>query len=361
MAHGDYRLFDSFGQAVLVADEGRRCVYANPAALELTGLSASQLVGKPLRADMDGVDLGELVHQVQRGLDGHGPLGTTCELGLPGTRPVRLRTSVEAAGEHVVLMCEPVRLSAAAGEVGNALERLIERRTAQLSAKQRELEQLTLVASHDLRAPVRTLRIFLELLHKDHGEALPEEGREYLEFAGKAAERMGELVDGLLEHALLGRDRQLSEADTRALLDAVCDDLAPEIKAAGAVIHADGLPSLPAYRTELRMLLQNLVSNALKYRRPGVPPEILVRAQPDGDGYRFCVRDNGIGIDPAQASRVFELFQRLHTRKEYEGTGIGLAHCEKIVGMHGGRIWVEPAEGGGSAFCFTLRSPQPNQ
>ena len=164
-----------------------------------------------------------------------------------------------------------------------------------------------------------------------------------------------ELVQDLLEYSRLGRERILEPIDCNAVVREVLSDLTMAIQESQAVIHIDQLPVVSGYATEMKQLFQNLISNSLKFRKPGEPPVITISVMPKEDHWQFMISDNGIGIDEKYWDRIFVIFQRLHTKNEYEGTGIGLAHCKKIAELHSGKIWVNSTPNEGSTFYFTIR------
>ena len=217
-----------------------------------------------------------------------------------------------------------------------------------------ELERFAYVASHDLQEPLRMVASFTQLLQKKYGDQLDETAREYIQFAFDGAQRMQQLIRDLLSYSRLGRqDIDESPVDVAALMARVLQALQLAIDESGARIDCRELPVVRGDAGQLHRLLQNLVGNALKYRGGERPHVEIFTETRDGETI-FCVRDNGIGIDAGQSDRVFEIFQRLHSRAEYPGTGIGLSVCKRIVERHGGRIWFEPASDGGTVFCFTL-------
>ncbi|HSW11435.1 MAG TPA: PAS domain S-box protein [Solimonas sp.] len=225
-----------------------------------------------------------------------------------------------------------------------------------LQRSNQELEQFAYVTSHDLSAPLRSVSGFSQLLKKRHGEALGEEGREYLDFIIRSAAHMEALIAGLLTLSRVGRkEAAFTTVDCDRLLGVVQAQLSAMVQERDALISHDPLPKLPGQEMELHQLFQNLVSNGLKFQ-PGSNPRVHVSAQREGDLWHFSVRDHGIGIDPQYLDRIFEIFQRLHGTDEYEGTGIGLALCRKIVQHHGGNIWAESHAGDGASFHFTLRA-----
>src|SRR6185437_86315 len=223
-----------------------------------------------------------------------------------------------------------------------------------MESKNKELEQFAYVASHDLQEPLRTISGFVDLLKKDYRDRLDKNGHTYLDFLSQASDRMKTLIKDLLDYSRIGREKEAMPVDCNLLLEEVLADLGETIRENGARIHSDPLPSLRAYPTELKLLFQNLITNAIKFRQPGSCPEISISALLIDGQWRFVIKDNGIGIEKYFLERIFIIFQRLHTRDQYEGSGIGLAHCKKIAGLHGGRIWAESQPGQGSRFYFTI-------
>ncbi len=230
----------------------------------------------------------------------------------------------------------------------------LERRQLQLVSKNKELEQFTYIASHDLQEPLRSVTSFSQLLDEEYRDKIGEEGGQYLDFLMEASTRMRNLIKGLLDYSRLGREAQLVTIKAGDVLAEVLVDLSTAITESKAAITIDALPTITGYETEFRQLMQNLMSNAIKFRRPGFDPEIHVSAQRKGNGWEFSIKDNGIGIELEHQKKIFLIFQRLHNRSLYEGTGIGLANCQKIVELHGGTIRVESTKGQGSNFCFTI-------
>ena len=235
--------------------------------------------------------------------------------------------------------------------------RELERRSEELERSNRDLEQFAYVASHDLQEPLRMVSSYTTLLAEDLGDSLGETARRHLDYAHDGAMRMQQLVSDLLRYSQVSRaaDESRQRVDCDQLVETVEVDLQEAIVAAGATVTHDRLPTLTGVRTELRQLFSNLVGNAVKFHGDE-PVHVHVGAQRSDSMWRFSVADNGIGIDPAQAERIFEVFKRLHTRGNYPGTGIGLAICKKVVEHHGGRIWVESKPGVGATFRFTLQA-----
>lgn len=222
-----------------------------------------------------------------------------------------------------------------------------------------EVQELIYVLSHDLREPLRKVTSFATLLKRRHGEALGLDGGEYVDFMLEACERMEKLIEDLLAISRVStRAAPLAPTSTRDLVQTVLQDLAPRLEEVKAEIEVGDLPAVFADRAQLRQVFAELIGNAIKFRR-GEHPHIALRGEAEGESCRFTVADDGIGIDPEQSGRIFGVFQRLHTREEVPGTGIGLALVKRIVERHGGRVWVEPKPGDGAAFHFTLPAAGP--
>jgi signal transduction histidine kinase/PAS domain-containing protein len=230
------------------------------------------------------------------------------------------------------------------------------RRTAEeLRRSNLELEQFAYIASHDLQEPLRMVTGFMGRIRERYADQLDAKGQEFIGYAVDGAQRMSELIKDLLAYSRVQRSTQpFVEVDAGAVFAAAAANCRASIQACGAEVTCGELPTVRGTGTQLTQLLQNLIGNAVKFRRPGVRPEVRVSARREGEWWVFEVKDNGIGIAAGQRERVFQIFQRLHTRDKYPGTGIGLAICKRIVERHGGRIWVESTPGEGSEFLFTL-------
>jgi light-regulated signal transduction histidine kinase (bacteriophytochrome) len=234
-------------------------------------------------------------------------------------------------------------------------EEKLERYATELERSNEELEQFAYVISHDLREPARMVKGYLDLLEKRYQGELGEKADMFIDHAADGAERMQEMIKALLDLSRVGTQGQdPAPTDVEAVFERTLKALRRAIEEAEAEVTHAPLPTVMADEAQLAQVFQNLIANAIKFRREDVPPRVHVSAKREGDEWVFSVADNGIGIDPDQADRIFQIFQRLHTRDEYEGTGIGLALCRRIVERHGGRIWVESEVGEGSTFRFTL-------
>jgi light-regulated signal transduction histidine kinase (bacteriophytochrome) len=234
------------------------------------------------------------------------------------------------------------------------LEQRVKDRTLELARSNKDLEQFASVCSHDLQEPLRMITWHLQLLERRYKSRLDADADEFIGFAVEGAMRMHQLIADLLAYARVGsRGGDLVRTDAGQCLETALANLQTSIEQSGAAVSHDPLPIVWADTTQLAQLLQNLISNGLKYRSRE-PPRIHVAVEKVADKWQFSVRDNGIGIEPQYFDRIFVIFQRLHTRSEYPGTGIGLAICKRIVERHNGRIWLESEPGKGTTFHFTL-------
>jgi light-regulated signal transduction histidine kinase (bacteriophytochrome) len=214
------------------------------------------------------------------------------------------------------------------------------------------------VASHDMQEPLRTISSFVELLQQQYAGRLDGNADKYLAYIVQSSDRMKVLIKDLLDYSRIGNKRELQKVDCNIVLGEVVEDIGKAISDGEALVRVKDLPVINAYPTEIKLLFQNLVTNAIKFRKKDIPPVIEISAERSDAKWTFTVKDNGIGILEKHMERIFIIFQRLHTRTEYEGSGIGLSHCKKIVELHGGRIWIESKPGEGTSFHFTI--PQNN-
>jgi signal transduction histidine kinase len=229
-------------------------------------------------------------------------------------------------------------------------------KTEKLARSNQDLEQFAYVASHDLQEPLRMVTSYLQLLVKRYGGKLDADANEFIDFAVDGAVRMRKLINDLLAYSRVGtQGKELSLTDCEAVLVQSINDLKIIIEENGAHVTHDPLPTVMADPPQLGQLFQNLIGNAIKFRSHE-PPRVHISASRNGSGWVFSVRDNGIGIPSEYSERIFIIFQRLHNREEYAGTGIGLAICKKIVERHGGHIWVESEVGKGAIFRFSLQA-----
>ena len=218
-----------------------------------------------------------------------------------------------------------------------------------------ELQQFAYVASHDLQEPLRMVTSYLQILESRYSNSLDNDAHEFIGFAVDGAARMKALINDLLAYSRVdGAEKEFEEFDVQLSLDKALANTAMDIGDKHAIITADAMPSIKADRTQITQIFQNLISNAVKFQRQGILPQVHIGVERKKDEWQFSVRDNGIGIAPQYMDRIFVIFQRLNKKDEYPGTGIGLAICKKVVERHGGRMWVESIVGEGTTFYFTL-------
>jgi signal transduction histidine kinase len=235
-----------------------------------------------------------------------------------------------------------------------AAEAAAKRALRDLERSNRDLEQFAYVASHDLSEPLRTVASFVGLLQQRYQGQLDKDADDFIHYAVDGTQRMQQLIDDLLAYSRVGqKDLDPAPVDLDDLVRGKLRELDGRLQASDATVETGTLPTVRGDEGQLAQVFQNLLTNAIKFHN-GAAPAVRVTAERAGGEWTIAVVDNGIGIDPAHAERIFKMFQRLHGREAYDGTGIGLAICQRIVERHGGRIWVEPAAGGGSAFKFTL-------
>ena len=235
------------------------------------------------------------------------------------------------------------------------LNQRLEQQAKELKESNRELENFASVASHDLKEPLRMIRSFMELLDKKYSSELDENAQKYIQFAVDGSRRMTSLIDDLLEFSRVGRKyTDVEEVDFNKLIEEILNQYKPSIEEKKAVIEVENLPVIRGVPVSLKLLFQNLISNALKYHKKDVETVIEIAVKERDEHWEFSVSDNGIGIEEKFLDQIFELFERLHASDEYPGTGMGLATCRKIVDQHGGEIWAESEPGKGSTFHFTI-------
>lgn len=229
-------------------------------------------------------------------------------------------------------------------------------KTKDLLRSNRDLEQFAYVASHDLQEPLRMVTSYTQLLARRYQGKLSDEADEFIHYAVDGALRMQALINALLSYSRVdSMGRELVPCESRTALENTLSNLKVALSECGGIVEAEDLPPVLGDQVQLMQLFQNLVSNAMKFRSPDRIPTVKISARPEGDFWLFSVQDNGIGIEPKFYERIFVIFQRLHTKEEYPGTGIGLAMCKRIVERHGGIIRVDSYPGEGSTFSFTLK------
>ena len=344
------RTFDNIPDLVFLLDQEHRIVRVNRPAAERLGVTPQQCVGMHCYECVHGLDRppGFCPH-AQTMADG---MRHSCELTEDGFGGDYLVTTTPVIDEHGVNVGS-VHVATEITEIRRREEEL-RQAAEELARSNRDLEQFAYIASHDLQEPLRMVTGFVQLLQQRYHDKLDATGIEFIEFAVDGAQRMQMLIQDLLAYSRVGtRGEPRSATDSGEALQRAMANLGVRIRETAAEISYGPLPTVRADGRQLTQLFQNLLSNAMKFRGME-PPRIHVEACRSDNGWEFTVHDNGIGIDPEFHERVFEIFQRLHTRRQYPGTGIGLAICRRIADRHGGSIWVDSRLGDGTTFHFTI-------
>ncbi len=348
---------ETANEGIATADRLGVVRYWNPGAMRMFGLSESEAVGKPLASFIPDPFRQTLASALTEFID----TGTSALMGQ----------TVEAAGLRADGSSFPLEVSLSGWETSEGrfvscilrditdrkqAEAAIQAKNEELGRSNQELEQFAYVASHDLQEPLRMVSNYTQMLSNRYGEQLDADAKEFIGFAVDGAKRMQALIHDLLQFARVGsRGKEFKPTSLNKVVDGAKANLTGAIEESGAQVVVDQLPSLPCDAGQMTQVFQNLIGNALKFRQPGRTPIVSVSAMPVDGGWTITVADNGIGIEAKYFERIFQMFQRLHGRGEYEGTGIGLALCKKIVERHGGRISIESTPGEGTRF--TLHMP----
>ncbi len=343
-----HAIFNHAAMGIIEMNQADRIVSANKHILELSGYQLDELLGSSihdLTAPEDRVLSDELNAKIREGTLAIGNFDKRY-LKKNGTY-IWVHVTVSPIRDRYGRFCGSVR----------TIEDITARKKVEeeLTRSNRDLEHFAHMISHDLQEPVRMVQSFGDLLERHYASTLDGKALEYLHYMTDGAKRMADLISGLLAYSRVDSGQVAwVRTDMREVAEGVLANLRIATQFAQATIDLGKMPIVMGSPAQLAQLVQNLIGNALKYRKPEVHPVISICADRQGKDWMFSISDNGIGIDPAYHERIFELFQRLHTTDEYPGIGIGLATCKRIVERQGGRIWVESTPGQGSTFCFTL-------
>ena len=356
-------VFETVVDGIITIDERGTVAAVNPAVERIFGYTAGEIIGQnvsmlmpePYRGEHDAY-LGNYLRTGQARIIG---IGREVEgRRKDGARfPLYLGVSETHVGDRRIFtgIVRDMSERKAAEEALGRQARELERRARELARSNAELDSFASIVSHDLRSPLVTVAGCTRLLEDQAREKLGPDGLELIAFIRNGVDHMSALIQSLLGYAKVGSGGlKVGPCDCEAVLEKAVQGLKSALEAKGAEVTHGPLPTLAADEALLAMLFQNLIENGVKYHGEQ-PPRVAVSARAEGGEWVFCVRDNGIGIDPRHFGRIFEAFRRLHDdESKYPGTGIGLATCLKIVERHGGRIWVESQPGQGAAFFFTI-------
>jgi PAS domain S-box-containing protein len=336
-----------------IFDREGRYRMANPATAQALGRTPEDIAGQTFRELLSPEVAETFMNRIDRMVESQGPLAIDDQIVIGDEERIFETILFPLSWEGET----PLTFGFMASDVTERkrAERELARYAAELKRSNRELEQLGYVLSHDLQEPARTVKGYLDLLARRCRGQLDSQTDTYIAHAMDGAERMQEMIRALLDLSRIEtRGHTFAPVDVEALVERTLTMLQPTLEATAATVTYDALPTVHADPAQLAQVFQNLITNALKFRRDEVAPQVEISADRKDGAWHFSVADNGIGVDPKQADRVFQIFQRLHTREEYPGTGIGLALCRKVIERHGGRIWVESEPGEGATFYFTL-------
>lgn len=353
-------VIESMSEAWFLMDRTGRVLRVNSAAGTLLECKAAELVGRPFAEICGSVAVPATPWQLlERAPSGRLPLFDT-ELSTQAGRLVPVGVSLGLVRDR---RGKVIGMQALARDITERkqAEAALSRQAQELARSNAELEQFAYVASHDLQEPLRMMASFAQLLAKRYKDKLDPDADEFIAYIVEGASRMQRLINDLLSYSRVGsRGGDFAPTDCAAVVGTACANLRAAIEESGAAVVTDPLPVVMADETQLLQLFQNLLGNAIKFRGDKAVV-VQVGATRCGNDWVFWVRDNGIGIEPQYRERIFQIFQRLHGRGRYPGTGIGLALAKKIVERHRGRIWVESEPGKGSTFYFTLPAEEPHR
>jgi PAS domain S-box-containing protein len=350
MAEQKFRgLLESAPDAMVIINESYRIELVNSQTEHIFGYAKTDLVGQSVK---------KLIPKI---IQQDGTLVDPTSLGIGGVNDL---IAIKKNGEEFPSEINLGKLDTAEGLLISVAIRDVSirkkteatlRKMAALKAKNEEMEQLTYITSHDLREPILTVKKYAEVLKEDFFSTLGDEGKLLLNTIIRSVDRMDARINGLLDYAQLGQAKSLHTIDSNEVINLIVEDLNSLIETNHAKVTASSLPEkLKAYPTEFSLIFQNLINNAIKFKKPDTAPVVTISSNKLAEGWEFEVSDNGIGIQEKDFEKIFSIFQRLHNTSEYEGTGIGLAQVKKLVELHNGKIHVKSEYGKGTTFVFSI-------
>jgi PAS domain S-box-containing protein len=370
-AETPYRIFvEEMSEGAAAVSSDGIIHYCNRRFSEIIGLPSEHILGSHFSKLIEEKEWPRLNEYINAGRSGR-CTGTVTARDASG-QILHLRLSLSPVpetmfGEICIMITDITKMKQMEIELKSSneeLEQRVLRRTAEIAETNKQLlfqnqvnkslEQVIYVSSHNLQEPLRTVSNYISVIREDYAPKLDGNALKYLASMNRAVNRMKMLIKALMDTSRLGHDIRLTTINFRELIENVMADLDSVIKSSNAVVEVSSMPVINGYEPELRQLFQNLISNAVKFQKKGNQPRISIRSKKLKNKWQFSVADNGIGIDPVHFDRIFVIFQRLHNSEEFEGNGIGLANCLKIIDLHNGKIWVESEPGNGTTFYFTI-------
>ncbi|MEO5891685.1 MAG: PAS domain S-box protein [Ferruginibacter sp.] len=353
------QIVETSQEGIWMIDEKNDTTFVNKKMCEIIEYPPEEIMGKKIHFFMDEIANKSAASQIERrkkGISENHDSTFITKKGRAVPTSVSTNPIFDEAGNYkgALAMITDITKRKLHEELIKKSEANLDRKNKELKRKNTELEQFAYVASHDLQEPLRTTSGFVQLLKQQYHGKLDKRADQYLDFIADSSDRMRILINDLLDYSRIGGKNELENVDCNKIMQYVIADLYNAISESGAAIITGGLPVIMGYPTEIKQLFQNLVINAIKFSKKNEAPQINISAEKIGRHWDFSITDNGIGIDKIYSERIFIIFQRLHNRSEYPGSGIGLSHCKKIVELHHGKIWVESTPGEGSAFHFTI-------
>jgi len=362
IAHNERRyrqIVETAQEGIWMIDENNNTTFINKKMCEIIEYLPEEITGKGIHSFMDETANKNALAQIERRKQGINETHDSTFITKSGKA---VSTSLSTNGifdnegiyRGALAMVTDITKRKQDEELLKKSEAILDLKNKELKRKNRELEEFAYVVSHDLQEPLRTTTSFVELLKQQYAGKLDPKADKYLHFIVDSSDRMKILINDLLDYSRIGGKNEMERVDCNKILMDVTADLYKAISDSAAEIVSGDLPIIMGYPTEIKQLFQNLVINAIKFSKANVAPQIKISVERTGDFWDFAIADNGIGIDNVHSEKIFVIFQRLHTRSEYPGSGIGLSHCKKIVELHHGKIWVESVPGEGSIFHFTI-------